>query len=178
MLNHRKSYFILGITFMLIVTAAFIAGRFLNRRLISSGSVSVTIVPAVELPTTSPEATGAFVERQDNTLIIETESLGANGVAVVSPTGGKNESGPLVEVVVTNETIIYRETTERSAPLSDGLQTIQQSVEVAALDDLDARSMVMVWGRKSGDRIIVEVLMYSNTEMIKRGLFEDCDICP
>jgi len=81
---------------MLIVTAAFIAGRFLNRRLISSGSVSLTIVP----------------------------------------------------------------------------------VEVSILDDLDARSIVRVWGRKSGDRIIADVLMHSNTEMIKRGLFEDCDVCP
>ena len=163
---------------MLIATAAFIAGRFLNQRLISSGSVSVAIVPAVERPTTPPEVTGAFAERQDNTLIIETRSLGANGVAVVSSTGGRSESGPLVEVVVTNETIIYRETMQLSAPLSGGPQTIQQSVEVATLDDLDARFMVMAWGRKSGDRIIVEVLMYSNTEMIKRGLFEDCDVCP
>jgi hypothetical protein len=178
MLYLRKSYFILGITVMLILTAAFIAGRFLNRQLISSGSVSVTIVPAVELPTSLPEVTGAFVERQDNTLIVETKSLAANGVAAVSPTDRKNEIGPLVEVVVTNETLIYRETTELSAPLSIGTQTIQQRVEVAMLDNLDARSMVRVWGRKSGDRIIADVLMYSNTEMIKRGLFEDCDVCP
>ena len=175
---HRKSYFILGITVTLIVTAAFIAGQFLNRRLISSGSVSVTIVPAVELPTTLPEVTGAFVERQDNTLTIATKLLDANGVAIVSPTGRKNEIEPLVEVVVTNETLIYRETTELSAALSIGTQTIQQRVEGAILDDLDARSMVRVWGRKSGDRIIADVLMHSNTEMIKRGLFEDCDVCP
>jgi hypothetical protein len=178
MLYHRKSYFIPGITVMLIVTAAFIAGRFLNRRSISSGSVSLTIVPAVELPTTLPEVTGAFVERQDNTLIIETKSWGAHGVAVVSPAARKNEIGPLVEVVVTNETLIYRGTTELSAPLSIGTQTIQQRVEVSKLDDLDARSIVRVWGRKSGDRIIADVLMHSNTEMIKRGLFEDCDVCP
>ena len=163
---------------MLIVTVAFIAGRFLNRRLISSGSVSVTIVPAVEPPTTLPEVTGAFVERQDNTLIIETKSLGANGVAVVSPSGRKNDIGSLVAAVVTNETLIYRETTELRAPLSIGPQTIQQRVEVAPLDDLDDRSMVRVWGRKSGDRIIAGVLMHSNTEMIKRSLFEDCDVCP
>ena len=83
-----------------------------------------------------------------------------------------------MEVVITNETSIYRETTQLSEPLSSGQQNIQQTVEEATLDGLDSQSVVQVWGRRSGDRIIAEVMMYSNTAMIKRGLFEDCEECP
>jgi hypothetical protein len=83
-----------------------------------------------------------------------------------------------VEVVVSGETMIYRETTNPSEPLSAENQTIRQTVESATLDDLDARSMVMVWGRKSGDRVIAEVLMYSDLVAVKSAIFEDCEICP
>ena len=136
------------------------------------------IVPAPELPTTSPEVTGAFVERQDNTIIIETKSLETGSIVYVSPAGTKNQSGPQVEIIVTNETTIYRETTQPSQPLSAENQTIQQTVEQATLDDLDSQSMIMVWGRRSGDRMIAEVLMYSDMVAIKSAIFKDCEICP
>jgi hypothetical protein len=177
MIQNRKLILGLGVLILLVGVAAFIGGRLLIQRVGPAGSISVSIIPAVELPTTSPEATGPFVERRDNTIIVETKSLDAGSV-VVSPLGTRSESGPLVEIVITGETIIYRETTRLSEPLSGGNQTIQQTVEQATLDDLDTNSMIMVWGRKRGDRIIAEVLMYSHTTMIKQGLFEDCDICP
>jgi hypothetical protein len=74
--------------------------------------------------------------------------------------------------------MIYRETTQRSEPLLGGNQTLQQTVEQATLDDLETNSMVMVWGRRSGDRIIAEVLMFSDTVAIKSAIFEDCEVCP
>ena len=134
-------------------------------------------IVATALPTTSPEVTGPLIERRDNTLIIESKSLDT-GSAVVPAAGTRSQGGPQVEVVITSETVIYRETTQLCEPLLGGNQSIQQTVETATLENLDSRSMVMVWGRKSGDRIIAEVLMYSNTAAIKRGLFEDCDECP
>lgn len=176
-MQNKKFYFIIATAALVISAAAFIGGRFLNQRINSSGTISVNIIPAVELPTTSPEVTGPFIERRDNTLIIETKSLSA-GNAVVPAAGTRNQGGPQVEVVITSETVIYRETTQLGEPLSGGNQSIQQTVETATLDNLDPRSMVMVWGRKSGDRIIAEVLMYSDTAAIKSGLFEDCNECP
>jgi hypothetical protein len=40
-------------------------------------------------------------------------------------------------------------------------QEIQQKVAPGSIEDLGEASMVMVWGRKSGDRVIAEVLMFS-----------------
>lgn len=177
-MHKKKFYFIVATAALVISAAALIGGRFLNQRINPSGTISVNIIPAVELPTTSPEVTGPLIERRDNTMIIETKSLDTGSTGVVSVAGRRNEAGPRVEVVITGETVTYRETTHLSELLSGGNQNIQQTVVEATLDELDSRSMVMVWGRKSGDRIIAEVLMYSNTVAIKRGLFEDCDECP
>jgi hypothetical protein len=47
-------------------------------------------------------------------------------------------------------------------------QTVQQTVEESTLDHLNSQSMVTVWGRKSGDRIIADVLFYSNPVIFKR----------
>ena len=74
--------------------------------------------------------------------------------------------------------MIYRETTQPGKPFSAENQTVQQTVEPATLDDLDPQSMIIVWGRRSGDRIVAKVLLYSNMAVIKRAIFEDCDICP
>jgi hypothetical protein len=136
------------------------------------------ILPAPELPTTLPEVTGPFVEQQDNTIIVEIKSLQTVGIGSASSTNTKSQSGPLVEVVITGETRIYRETTNPSEPLSAENQSIRQTVEPATLDELDSRAMVMVWGRKSGDRVIAEVLMYSDLVAVKSAIFKDCEICP
>ena len=176
-MQNKKFYIIIATAALVISAAAFIGGRFLNQRINSSSTISVNIIPAVELPTTSPEVTGPIVERRDNTLVIETKSLNTSR-AVVPAAGTRSQGGPQVEIVITSETVIFRETTQLDEPLSGGNQSIQQTVETAALDNLDSRSMVMVWGRKSGDRIVAEVLMYSNTAAIKSGLFEDCNECP
>ena len=176
-MQNKKFYFIIALAALVISAAAFIGGRFLNRRINPSGTISVNIIPAVELPATSPEVTGPIIERRDNTPIIETQSMRAGG-AVVPAKGTRSQGGPQMEVVITSETVIYRETTQLDEPLSSGNQSIQQTVETATLGTLDPRSMVMVWGRKSGDRIIADVLMYSDLVNIKSAIFEDCEICP
>lgn len=177
-MQNKRLIVVLGILVLLVGAAAFIGGRFLNQGLGSAGSITVTIVPAMELPTTSPEVTGPFIERQDNAVIVESKSLQAGGGGALPAPGARREAGPLVEVLVTSQTVIYRETTHLSEPLSEETQTIQQTVEETTLDDLNSESMVMVWGRRSGDRIVAEVLMYSQIAMIKSNIFEDCESCP
>lgn len=74
-----------------------------------------------------------------------------------------------MEVVVTSQTIIYRETTQLSGTRSDMEQAIQQTVEEGTLDDFGPNTLlVTVWERKSGDRIIAEVLFYSNDVVIQK----------
>jgi hypothetical protein len=184
-MQNKKFTLIAGVLILFIGTAAFVAARLLNQRLTPvalgapfQGDFRSMITPAPELPTTPPEVTGPFVERQDNTIIIEMKSLQTSDIVSNSPTGTRNQSGPRVEVAITGETKIYHETTHPSEPLSAENQIIRQTVEPATLDALDSRSMVMVWGRRSGDRIIAEVLMYSDLVAVKSAIFKDCEICP
>jgi hypothetical protein len=185
MQNKRLIFMMVGLV-LLVGVAAFVAGRMLNGNisplsLFGLGreggmmSVSINVLPAEELPKTPPEIMGQFVERKDKTIVIQSLSLkGGAGMVVekgggreVQMIGGEND-GPKVEVVVTNETIIYRETTEFGEHNPGKTQTIQQTVEESTLDELNSQSMITVWGRKNGDRIIAEVLFYSNPVMFKR----------
>jgi len=178
-MQNKKLIIIMSLIVLLVGAAAFIAGKLLNQGVNPLGmlpmvgggkfvSVAVNVNPAPELPTTAPEVTGLFVERNDNSIMISSISLpsGGGGVVVGGP-DVQTDSGPKVEVVITSETVIYRETTEFNGPPSEN-ETIQQTVEESTLDDLNAQSFVTVWGRKSGDRIIAEVVFVSTPVMIKR----------
>ena len=180
-MQNRKANLIMGIIILLVGAAAFVAGRMLNGNVGPLGlfgiggngemmSVRVNVIPAEELPKTRTEVVGLFVERQDNTIVVSSIPLksGGGGVAVGAGSRVDMDSGPEVEIVITNETTIYRETTDLSGLPPGEHESIQQTVEESTLDDLDSQSMVMVWGRKSGDRIIAEVLFFSNPVMFKR----------
>lgn len=163
----KKNYFILGIAILFVGAAAFIAGRMLNRgvgplSLFGLEGDGITILPAEELPKTEPEVSGVFVERQDNIIFVEDDQPVGDSVSG-SPVG--IGGGQKFEVVVTTETILYHETTKIPAerPTGDDPRVLQQTVVAGTLDDLiNSQSLVRVWGRKSGDRIIAEVLMYLN----------------
>jgi len=190
-MQNKKTILVMGILVLVVGAAAFVGGRMLNSSVGPLGlfglggkgdvmSFAINVIPAEELPNTPPEIMGLFVERKDKTIVIQSLSLkgGAGGVVVekgggeaIAGTRADTDSGPKVEVVITNETIIYRETTHLDGPpnvKSGETETIQQTVEESTLDKLTSESMVTVWGRKSGDRIIAEVLFYSNPVMFKR----------
>ena len=189
-MQNKKTVLIFGVLVIVVGAAAFIGGRMLNQRAGPMGlgppggngdmmSVSIQITPAPELPTTRPETLGLFVERKDNSIILATISMdeGGGGV-VVQAGGGDGESfagspvdndGPKVEVVTTSETVVYLETTQPPGPPSSGENLVlQQTVAEGSLDDLTSQSFVTVWGRKSSDRIIAEVVFISNPVMFKR----------
>jgi hypothetical protein len=166
-MKYRKHLLILGIPILLAGAAAFLAGRLLNSEFGWNGNaapISIQILPAVELPAARSDVIGAFIERRDNIIIVATQSQDGNG--------------PQVEILVTGNTIIYRETTQLDKPLTVENQDIQQTVEESNLDHLGPQSTLAVWGRRSGDRIVADMLLYSDRAMIKRMLFQDCDICP
>ena len=191
-MQNRKLIITLAILVIVVGAAAFIGGRMLNQTAGPLGfggllpgkggmvSISVEITPAAELPKTKPDVTGLFVERKDNSIVVASISMkgGGGGGVVVQAGGGDGEpsmssgpssDGPKVEVVITGDTTIYLETTQPpSAPPSSGNQVLQQTVAEGSLDDLTSQSFVTVWGRKSGDRIIAEVLFISNPVMFKR----------
>lgn len=190
-MQNKRMILVMGILILVVGAAAFVGGRMLNSNVGSLGlfgvggkgdvmSFAINVIPAEELPKTPPQAMGLFVERKDKTLVIQTVSLDAGGKGVVVAKGGgeavtgspvDTDSGPKVEIVVTNETTVYRETTNIGEPSSmepGETQSVQQTVEESTLNELNSQSMVTVWGRKSGDRIIADVLFYSNPVLFKR----------
>ncbi len=192
-MQNKKIYFIMAVVIVVVAAAAFVGGRLLNGQagplglfpMMGGGpgsvSIEINMTPAPELPKTEPEARGTFVEREDNTIVIQTVSMemGKGGVVVSNGSAGGGagpitnqdggEQGPKVEVVITNATVIYRDATEMPEPsgVSENM-AVQQIVEEGSLDDLNGDSMVMVWGRKSGERIIADMIVYSQPVVFKR----------
>ena len=177
MLN-RKLYIIMGAFIIVIGITAFIGGRMLNS---SVGNVPVggpngqsvfismdEITPAPELPTTKADVTGLFVERKDNTIVVQAVSFSVGVGGISGETPMDENSGIKVEVVVTGETRIYKDVTEFPEPVNGEVHNVQQAAVEGTLDDLHTQSSITVWGRRSGDRIIADVLFYTNPESIKK----------
>jgi hypothetical protein len=157
---------------LVVGAAAFLAGRLLNRGVSPLGLFGpdddgVSILPATELPSTPAEVEGLFVERQDNVILIEADQPVGDRVSG-SPVG--IGGGSKFEAVITTETLVYHDTTEPPArrPSGNDPRVIQQTVGEGTLDNLiPSKSLVMVWGRKSGDRIIAEAMVYLDLGMAK-----------
>ena len=177
-MQNQKLYIGLGIAILLIGIAAFVGGRMLNAGVgtvglggPNGGRVSISIndiTPAPELPITQADITGLFVERNNNAIIVLANSFGPGigGLSGDSPMG--EESGIKVEIVVTVETIIYKDVTQIPAPVNGEIHNMQQAVDAGTLEDLNTQSFITVWGRRSGDRIVADVLFYSNPQSIKK----------
>jgi hypothetical protein len=67
--------------------------------------------------------------------------------------------GPVMAVVVTHDTGIYRDVTPIGPrpPASSGL--IQQVVQTSSLDEIEQQALLQVWGKRQGDRIVAQVLL-------------------
>jgi hypothetical protein len=163
---------------VLLAGAAFVGGQLLNQQakpqgaggplvMRSGGSgeggaamseVPVEFESAKELPAAPPEVVGLFAERKDNSLFVTvgdgtfSGSVDENG-AMNTQVGGNSQK---LEVVVTNDTLLYKDVTE---VMANG--NIQQKVAPGSLDELGQNSFVTAWGERRGDRLIAKVLLYS-----------------
>lgn len=187
----KKTILIVGGIVLLVVllgSAAFVGGRLLNGQGLpglslggpflrgggNGNQVRINvgdIQPAKELPQTPADVHGLFDHRQDNSLFVGT---GQVMISVKKDPGGKVETssqhdGPTVEVVVTPQTTIYQDVTMKQfdGPPPEG-QKIQQVVEPGTLDEVGENSMITAWGRKTGDRFIADLLVYSPPAFFKK----------
>jgi hypothetical protein len=127
----------------------------------------LNVKPAEELPDTQPDEAGLFVERKDNSIFIGTGELNVMVKAEPGeePQVDSNFTGPKVEVVISANTVIYKETTQLD-PEDPGAE-VQQTVEESTIDEITEQSSITVWGRKAGDRIIADVILFSTPFMMK-----------
>ena len=178
-MQNKKLYLIIVVVVLVIGAAAFIGGRFLTGQAglmpnFLTGenpggmtSVAINMNPAPELPTTNPETFALFISRNDNSITVQPLSMNAGPGGVIAPPS-ESASEPKVEVVITNETKIYRDATDLgTTPPKEG-QTVQQVVEPGSLDELTSQTTVVVWGRKNGDRIIADVIAFYSPVVIQQ----------
>ena len=127
----------------------------------------LNLKPAKELPTTEPDVRGLFVERKDNSVFVGT----GNATVMVKSKNGEqpkidsNFSGPKVDVVISANTVVYKDTTKLDEE-NPGAE-VQQTVEPSSIDEITQQSSITVWGRKAGDRVIADVVVFSTPFMIK-----------
>jgi hypothetical protein len=131
-------------------------------------SLRIRIEPAPELPDRPAAAAGVFARRQDNSIFVGTGDIELD-VDVDGATGERRvqlgHSGPEIEVVITRDTIVYRDETEmptaKPEALKSGETTIQQVIrQVDSLVEAGQNTELQVWGEKRGDRVIAQVVVY------------------
>jgi hypothetical protein len=187
----KLAYIIGGtIVILLLAGAAFVGARLLNGQGLSGltlggpggftlggpGGKNVRInlgdiMPAKELPKTPADVRGIFDHRQDNSIFVGT---GKVMMTVKKDQSGKvdtasSHDGPTVEIIVTTQTKIYQDVTMKqfSGPPPEG-QKIQQVVKLGSLEEVGQSSFITVWGKKTGDRFIAEILVYSPPAFITK----------
>jgi hypothetical protein len=120
---------------------------------------SVRAAPAAELPATRADLLGVFTQRQDKSIIVATTIQEYSKEDF--PDGTKKLthifSGPYTEIVTTKDTIIYEDVTN-----SHPSPHTQQYVEESTLDGLGPEALVTAWGRRQGDRLMADVLVFYN----------------
>jgi hypothetical protein len=125
----------------------------------SESVASVDLERAPELPAVPAEARGVFLRRADRRITIGT-LLGSSVSAVGTDSGiSIQHDGPEVEVVVNQETKVYRNTTQ----IPDNPKgPVQQTVAEGSLDEIGQNSLVVVWGKRTGDRIVATTVLYTD----------------
>ncbi|HET9914115.1 MAG TPA: hypothetical protein VFQ13_19635 [Anaerolineales bacterium] len=184
----RKSVmpYVIGIgVVVLLAAAAFMAVRYFaqpqnaagggpgGKNVITLGgpggeqTFELNVKPAEELPDTEPDEAGIFIERKDNSVFIGTGDVTVRAKAEPGeePEIDTDFTGPKVEVVISADTVIYKETTQLD-PEDPGAE-VQQTVELSTIDEITEQSSITVWGRKAGDRIIADVILFSTPFMMK-----------
>ncbi|RLC64946.1 MAG: hypothetical protein DRI48_07280 [Chloroflexi bacterium] len=159
-----------GLLLVLLVGAAFVGGKLLARQppredvevVIGGGGEDVVhfgspLERPKELPEEEPDVCGVVTRRDGNSLFL------GKGAEPVGPEAVYEE--PEVEVVVTHDTEIYRQTIE----IDLGAYTTERTLEPATLDDITNGTHVQVWGEKRGDRVVARVLVCLSMGLAPRG---------
>jgi hypothetical protein len=124
-MKNKNIYIGAGTAILVISVTAFITGQYLSQKLSSQSGRS--LIAATEIPQWAPEALGLFVSRKDHSIFMGTGGNNTDAGPVFS------FDGPVVEVVVTSKTMIYKDVTTFPGPFSVG--DIQQKVAEGSLED-------------------------------------------
>ena len=162
MIHKLRTRLILLAAIAVLAAAAFVGLSLLNPNLASlsglrlpgaaSGAgdkkpaITYNVIRATEMPATNPDLTGRLQQKQDNSLMVQPDSKGA--------------PAPLVEVVVTGQTRLYRNATGDflGTPPAPGA-TVQMVLAPYSLEQVAVGDRVIAWGQQRGGRLVADVIM-------------------
>jgi hypothetical protein len=185
-MSKKITFIIAGIAGVLVLAgAAFMAMRLLATGQVMDGlgsgtrmqimgggptgakmTYNIDINPAPELPKQSPQANGIITTLNDNSFMVQ----GGGKVLVSKSSDGTinaQSDGPSTEIVITQKTIIYRDATfDTHSPVNG--EKVQQVIEPFAENQIEKNNIARVWGSKSGDRLIADVILITLPVMLKQ----------
>jgi hypothetical protein len=158
-------YFIATGLIILLALVTFVAVKYMNEGVggfTGDEERGGNLIQSEELPKAEPQTMGVFSERTDNIMIVAP----ADSIRIMAP--GPNQEGEpkmeadyvgdKVEVVISNDTTIYRDVTPMGPENAE--KDIQQVLELSTIDAISPQSIITVWGRKAGDRILADVILF------------------
>lgn len=157
----KRSWLIVIIS-LSVLLAAFLAGRYLqDGAAIWPGWIdpqNTIRTTSAELPADVPEVFGSVKSVKDRGLSVNEYPVIGGSVHVGSDA---DDGGAPLDVLITRETGIYEDVTDRSTPVvQDGVN--MQVVNPSELDQIGPNAFVMVWGRRQDGRIIADVVCFQN----------------
>lgn len=167
--GRKKKILMLALLSALFITAAFTAGRLLgedpqlgdtqeseftvSQEGDQATGMGIRLERDERLPDEQPAAQGQFHHRQDNSLFISQFPM-TGGVVYLD----SKDEWPVVEVLVTKDTLIYKDVTDFSG--SPGGGSLQQQVAPGSIEEIGQGNSLFVWGEMRGERLVAEVLQY------------------
>ncbi len=137
---------------------------------ITSGEVTITFDDPPLLPAERESALGVTLGRDGDVLTLGTGSIEVEiSVEVVNDeepieTVNVSHSGDPVDVVVTENTIVYKDMTGHPEVTSEDLETgrkvITRTIGPGLLDEVGEGTILRVWGETQDGLIIADVLVY------------------
>jgi hypothetical protein len=161
----RGKLLAMGIGVVLVATAVFTAGQLLARTGpdgdFPGGPVFIERERAKELPASEADVIGIFDRAMDNSVLVGTQITKFERRRECDTCPVQHNiayGGPLVEVVTTHDTVIYRDVTNFDGPVIDG--RLQEQVAPGDFDEIGPKALVEAWGERQGDRLVARLLVY------------------
>jgi hypothetical protein len=142
-----------------------------------SASTKFKLTPAPEVPQTDPDLAGQVTEIRDNSIFVTTLPArnrpdSADVIGKDAAVGGQSAtpSGPVTEVVVSKDTLIYRDTTKDNIPMNasgSSVTILKQIVEPIDVSQIARDFRIQVWGERRGDRMIAKKIIVAGARVIQ-----------
>lgn len=173
----KRSFLIIGGVAALVLLlggAGFVGGRLLSSPDVSSddqeflvvgsgdvktgSGVLLDVEPAAEMPDAPADVAGLFLRRENNSLFVGTGTL--SGI-LVDGKWEQRHDGPVVEVVATHDTLIYRDDMFKQLEGVAPSGPVKQVLAPGSLDEIDETGTIQAWGVRRGDRVVAEVIVFA-----------------